>query len=458
LNLRTTMILLLIFLTLGSYYFFVERKKPTEQEKEKQEKSVLHFDRMAMQSLEIESADGDIRCVKTDEGWEMTRPLDAKCDQPTVASVLASLSSLQAARFLPADSTALSQFGLDEPSIRLSVASSAPPDSHWIFVGDKTPTGDDYYTIAGDRDSVALISSSVVDANYKKSTFDLRDKTVLDFTVGQARALQISYDHTKIRCERVTPERPWKLVEPVKTGGDDTEINSVLWDIENAKVRAFIDEEPSDLSAYGLDPPVATVRVYIGAGRTMKKLDFGAETEEGGVVYAKRLGRPGLVEVDKRLLDKVRKEPIDLRQKKLFDFATSDVASIEISMGDSTFSCVRDTAGEWSTSGTEPSQLKKWKMNGVASQISFLRAISFVDDPNLDLGAVGLSDPQVKVDVALTDTTTAELELGLVEGDELYARAGGQIAKVSAGLLDDMKDIVRNPPYVEEERKDEQSK
>jgi hypothetical protein len=458
LNLRTTLILLLIFLTLGSYYFFVERKKPTEQEKEKEEKSVLHFDRMAMQSLEIEGAEADIRCVKTDAGWEMTRPLAAKCDEPAVASVLASLSSLQASRFIAADSTSLAQFGLEEPSIRVSVASSAPPDSHWLFIGDRTPTGDDYYSLADGGDRVALISSSVVDANYEKSAFDLRDKTVLDFTVGQARGLQISYDDTKIKCERVTPERPWNIVEPIKTGGDDTEINSVLWDIENAKVRDFIDEEPSDLSAYGLDPPAATVRVYIGAGRTMKKLDFGKETEEGGVVYAKRLGRRGLVEVDKRLLDKVKVEPIDLRQKRLFDFATTDVDSMAISMGDSTFSCVRDTSGEWYTEGPEPKHLKKWKMNGVASQISFLRAISFVDNPNQNLSAIGLSNPQVKVLVALTDTTTAELGLGDVQGDELYARADGQIAKVSAGLLDDMKDIVRNPPFVEEEMEDEQSK
>lgn len=458
LNLRTTLILLLIFLTLGSYYFFVERKKPTEQEKERQEKSVLRFDRLGMQSLELDHDDEDIRCVKTDEGWEMTRPRAAKCDEPAVASVLASLSSLQASRFIAADSSALAQFGLDEPAIRVAVASSSPPDSHWLFIGDRTPTGDDYYAVADGRDSVALISSSVVDANYKKTPFDLRDKTVLDFTVGETRGLEIAYDHVNIKCERATPEKPWNLLQPVKAAGDDTEINSVLWDIENAKVRKFIDQAPADLSTYGLEHPAATVKIFIGAGRTLRKLDFGDETEEGGLVYAKRLGQPGVVEVDKRLLDKVKKEPIDLRQKRLFNFPTTDVASIDISMGDSTFSCVRDTTGEWFTSGPEHRPLKKWKMNGVASQISFLRAFSFVDVPNPDLAAMGLSKPGVTVLVTLTDTTTAKLELGAVKGDELFVRAGGQMAAVSAGLLDDMKDIVRNPPYVEEEMEDEQSK
>jgi hypothetical protein len=458
LNLRTTLILLLVFLTLGSYYFFVERKKPTEQEKEKQEKSVLHFDRLAMQSLEIAGEGESIRCVKTDKGWEMQRTLAAKCDEAAVASVLASLSSLQATRFLPADSTSLAQFGLEEPSIRVAVASSSPPDSHWLFVGDETPTGDAYYAFADGRDRVALIPSSAVDANYKKSPFDLRDKAVLDFTVAQTRGLEIDYDHMKIKCERATTSAPWNLAEPITASGDDTEINSVLWDIENAKVRKFIDQETADLSAYGLKNPAATVRVYIGAGRTLKKLDFGAETEEGGTVYAKRLGQPGVVMVDKRLLDKVKKEPIDLRQKRLFNFATTDIASIEISMGDSAFSCVRDTTGEWFASGAEHRHLKKWKMNGVASQISFLRAFSFVDNPKQDLASAGLSSPQVTVVVTLSDTTTATLELGSVEGDELYVRAGGQIAVVSAGLLHDMKDIVRNPPYVEEEMGNEQPK
>ncbi len=454
-NLRTTLILLLIFLALGSYYVFVERNRPTEQEIERREKSVLRFEREAAQALEIQYGGEDIRCIKSDEGWEMVRPVADKCDETAVAAVLASLASLKADRFLDAEGAELENFGLDDPSIRISVASYSPPDSNWLFIGAETPTGDTYYSMANGRDSIALVPSSTVNSSYKKSAFDLRDKKVLDFEVGPTRGLEILYDDVKFTCERI-PDRPWQIREPFRAQGDDTEINSVLWDLENAKVREFIDEPSEDLSEYGLDDPAATVKVFVGAGRSLMRLDFGDEAEEGGVVYAKRRGRSEVVKVDKRILDKVKTDPSDLRQKRLLDFATSDVTAIDISMVDTTFSCVRDSTGEWHTAPPNSRPLKKWKMNGVSSQISFLRAFSFIDEPEADLSGTGLLEPQVKIVVTLSDTGAAVIDLGAVEGDELFVKTDKQVAKVSGGFLDDMRDVVRNPPYEEEETTDEQ--
>jgi len=458
LNFRTTLILLVIFLGLGSYYLFVEREKPTAEEKEKLEKTVFAFDRNEAKSFELSDDEEDIRCIKGEDGWEMVRPVSAKCDDGTVSSVITSLASLQATRFIEADSASLGQFGLDAPAIRASVTVSAPPDSHWLLVGDETPTGDTYYALADSRDRVALIPASKVDNNLKMDAFDFRDKKVLDFEVGQARALELIYDDFKFRCERA-PDRPWEIKEPIQTKGDDTEINSILWDLENAKVREFIDEPEQDLSVYGLDPPAAVAKVFIGAGKSLRKIEFGEETEEGGTVFARRTGFDDVVKVDKRLLEKVKTDLIDLRQKRLMDFQTSDVARIEILMGDSTFACVRDSTGEWYTAGEEEKALKKWKMNGVASQISYLRAFSFVDEPRPDFAAMGLLDPQVSVVVTLNDSTTARVDLGRIEGDEVFAKAGDQVARVSKGFLADMKGIVRNPPYTEErETKNEESK
>ncbi len=452
---RTTIVLLLIFLALGSYYVFVERERPTERELERQEKTVLQFDRMAMESLEIQREGERIRCVKTDEGWEMTSPVGAKCDETAVASVLASLSSLQATRFLSPDTTALGQFGLEDPRIRLSVASSSPPDSHWLFIGDEIPTGDGYYSFADTRDRIALIPSSTVDSHYRKTSFDLRDKTVLDFEVAHARALEIEYDDVKFRCERA-PQRPWRLTEPTDAQGDDTEINSILWDLENAKVREFLNEPAEDLAPYGLEDPEVTVKVFVGASNRLKRLDMGAEADGGGVIFARRTGREDIVKIDKRLLDKVKVDPIDLRQKRLLDFSTSDVASITISTSDTTFSAVRDTTEEWATPPPRQVPLKKWKMNGVSSQLSFLRAVSFVDDPDPDLAAMGLADPRVNIEVTLNDTSLVVLEVGAVEGNEVFVRAPDQIAKVSEGFLDDLMDLVKNPPYIEEETANDQ--
>lgn len=455
-NLKTTLILLLIFLALGAYYLFVERGKPSDEELERIEMTALQFDRAGIESFELRQDEEDVRCIRAGEEWEMRRPVEAQCDETLIASILESLSSLQAERFLEADSTSLGQYGLEDPVIELSVASSSPPDSHWIWIGDKTPTEDAYFSLVDRRDRIALLSSSTVDGKLKAKAFDFRDKTVLDFEVADARVLEIEYDDTKIRMERAF-ERPWNITNPIQGKGDETEINSILWDIENAKVREFIDDPAEDLAVYGLDKPTATAKVLIGAGKSLRRLDFGDETEEGGLVYAKRTRHDNIVLVDKRLLEKVQLELIDVREKRLFDFAADDVSAIEIVMGDSAFSCARDTTGEWTTGEPENMSLKKWKMNGLASQLSFLRAFAFVDEASPNIARMGLDLPQVRVTVSLYDSSEATLDLGAADGDEVYVFAGDQYATVSGGFLGDLKDILRNPPYVEEEKADEQT-
>ena len=453
-GIKTTIVLLAVLAALGAYYFFVERHKPSEQEMEQQARAVFQLDRSNIKSLEIAYAGDEIRCEKGESGWAMVSPVQAKSDETVVAALLTEISKLESDRVLStAEAGRPEDFGLDDPDLRVSVTLSDPPDSHWVLVGDETPTGDAYYCFVDNRESIVLIPSPTVSIHFKKKPFDLRDKTALQFDIDQVVGLELSHDNVKIRGER-RKGGPWKLVEPIEAKGEDTEINSVLFDLQNAKVREFLDEEPNDLAGFGLEEPAATVRLRLGAARTLASIKFGKETDEGGTVFASRSGYSNVVKVDKRLLDKVKTDFSDLRRKRLLDFATSDVASIDISKGDSLFSCVRDSAGEWTAIVPENRPLKKWKMNGVASQLSFLRAFSFVDDAEPDLGRMGLAEPQLTVTVTLMDSTATRLELGAVEEDEIYVRAEGQIAKVSDDFLQDMAGLVRDPPYVEEEEEE----
>jgi hypothetical protein len=446
--------LLIVFAALGSYYLFVERDKPSEQERERLARAVFQVARDSIRTLDLEYEGIAIRCERSDGAWEMVRPVQAKSDETAMAALLAEISKLEANRFLPAEETGSpEEFGLDDPFLQVAVTTSASPDSHWIQIGDQTPTGDAYFSFVNDRDRIVLLPSSTVDTNFKKKPFDLRDKTVLDIDVGQVVGLEISHDEVRVGAER-RKGGSWKLVEPIEAKGEDTEINSVLFDLANAKVREFVEEEPQDLSLYGLDEPAATVKLRIGAGRSLRSIDFGVETDEGGMVYAKRSGYSSVVKVDERLLDKVDTDFAELRRKKILDFATTDVVALSVTMGDSLFSCVRDTVGEWTAVVADSTPLKKWKMNGVASQVGFLRAFSFVDDPEPDLERMGLEKPQVIVTVTLTNSTAVGLELGAVEEDELYVRAEGQIAKVSDDFLKDMIELVRDPPYVDEDEEE----
>jgi hypothetical protein len=71
-----------------------------------------------------------------------------------------------------------------------------------------------------------------------------------------------------------------------------------------------------DPKKYGLDQPAATVR--IGSGSSQATLVLGAKADNGDV-YARDLARPLVFTLEAPLLDELKKDPSEYRQKDLFD-------------------------------------------------------------------------------------------------------------------------------------------
>ena len=86
------------------------------------------------------------------------------------------LSTLELQRVIDDNPADLAEYGLAQP--RIEVAFKAGGKEHKLLIGRKTPAGTDLYAKLGDQPRVFLIPS-FVDTSFNKTTFDLRDKTVL---------------------------------------------------------------------------------------------------------------------------------------------------------------------------------------------------------------------------------------------------------------------------------------
>ena len=71
-----------------------------------------------------------------------------------------------------------------------------------------------------------------------------------------------------------------------------------------------------DPKKFGLEKPVATIR--FGTGSSQASVVIGRPAEEG-TVYARDLSRPAVFTVESSVLDDLKKDPLDYRQKDLFD-------------------------------------------------------------------------------------------------------------------------------------------
>src|SRR5215472_15006274 len=110
---RSFLILLVLAAGLGSYAYFVVSKKDVTADSTAKHPKLVTADSAKVTELEIHSAAGDTTTLKkSGTTWQITSPVQADADTPTVDSLVSSLTSLESQRTVDDHPASLAPFGL----------------------------------------------------------------------------------------------------------------------------------------------------------------------------------------------------------------------------------------------------------------------------------------------------------------------------------------------------------
>ena len=183
-GLRSTIALLVVLVGLGAYIYFVTWKTAGRRRRRSAGEGVRRRSKPTRSTkLKVKSAAGDVTTLKKDGGaWQIVAPITAP--RPTSPKSSGITNALGAARDRRASSTRTRPTSRTTASTRrASRSTSRRPTTRTtgkLLVGDKTPTGGDLYAKRNDEKRVFLIPA-FQETSLNKSTFDLRDKTVMKF-------------------------------------------------------------------------------------------------------------------------------------------------------------------------------------------------------------------------------------------------------------------------------------
>src|SRR5262245_31505913 len=122
----------------------------------------------------------------------------------------------------------------------------------------------------------------------------------------------------------------WQITSPETLDADETEVTGLLTTLKGLEEQRAIDEKPSAVKQYGLDP----VRIAVGfraAGETaMHKLELGSKTPTGGDLYARVEGQPKVFLISSYVEDSLNKPTFAFREKNILKFARDDVDNISL--------------------------------------------------------------------------------------------------------------------------------
>ena len=164
-------------IALGGYLYFVESKKPAGGDAEKKDKVFTRRRRTRSTSSRSSRSQASARrCGRAASDWQIVQPRRRQAGPGEVSGITSNLASLEIQRVIDENPSDLKEYGLTQP--RVEVAFKAGGKDHKLLIGQKTPPGSDLYARLADQKRVVLIPS-FLDTTFNKTTFDLRDKSVL---------------------------------------------------------------------------------------------------------------------------------------------------------------------------------------------------------------------------------------------------------------------------------------
>jgi Domain of unknown function (DUF4340) len=426
-GLRSFLGLLIVAAALGGYLYYDSKHEPGDGKKQEKVFTDLQSDKI--DQVTVKSAGGDRTTVKKQSaGWQVTQPAASAADEAEISGMTSNLASMEVQRVVDEQPSDVKQYGLEPPHIEVTFSSGGK--AHTLLLGQKTPTGSDLYARVPDKPRVFLISS-YLESMFNKSSFDLRDKTILKVDREKIDHLEIEApDHTLAFAKQGAD---WRLSSPVDARADFGAIEGILGRLNATPMKAIVAPEvtdPKKLQEYGLDKPVVTV--HVTSGSSQAGLAIGKSAGEG-VVYAKDLSRPMVFTVENALADELKKPADDFRVKDLFDARAFNTTRIEIVRGGQTLVFEKDKDA-WKQVTPAPKPADIAKVEGLLTALTNARATGFTDKP----AGTGLDAPELTVAIKYDEGKKEEKVAFARKGADAFARRDGDpgAVKIDAATLD----------------------
>src|SRR5262249_50204399 len=192
----------------------------------------------------------------------------------------------------------------------------------------------------------------------------------------------------------------WQMTQPAAARADVGAVEGLVNRVAGAQMKALTAAEAADLKQYGLDKPAATVR--IGSGSSQATLAVGSSAAEG-TFYAKDLSRPAVFTIESGVVDDLKKDPSDYRQKDLFDARSFNATRVEVVRGGQTVAFEKAKVkgkdgkeeGKWRQIAPSAKDVDGAKVESLISAASAARATGFVDTT----AKTGLDKPEMTISI-----------------------------------------------------------
>ncbi|MEE9557869.1 MAG: DUF4340 domain-containing protein, partial [Candidatus Brocadiales bacterium] len=250
-------------------------------------KDVLDIDPNAIDRVVLTYGSGEIiECAKSGADWRVVRPVADKGDNEKIIQLIYNLNALVVNKenFITDDPKNIPAFGLENPQIIVTAYQKGAAQS--VLLGHMRD--DKVYAKRQDGNAVFFLKEMTVGL-FKKSPNEFRAKKI----TGALDPLYVTNAEIKTKDQTIKIEKTvqydYMITEPVRVLADRDAFKGFLDVIKQLEIQNFVDDDPKDLSAYGLDAPAAEITISI-KDKDPVKIQVGNKDKRGALCYVRRTG------------------------------------------------------------------------------------------------------------------------------------------------------------------------
>lgn len=384
-----------------------------------------------VQEVELHNRFGVIRLQRDGKEWWMRAPVNAPADKETVEQLLVNVTGARKRNEVPAED--LEQYGLDNPTVRLTLRTSKG-QTFELFIGlTSTYTGQVFAAYPHTK-RVFTINEGVKNTLLRQPS-DFQRTRLVEVDVGALDS------YTTIRIEQpnktleLRNERGhWQIAVPETAPAENAVVEEFLRRISMLRASGFVTQDsdkPTSLAAAleALSHPVLKFELKHATESPQQLVVGRVGPAERPVYVAKRNNASEILHFGHEKFAEFDVDENHFRSRNLFTLRPADVGYVIFEIGRARTDLMRNEKGEWEFVGDPTRRVDQEKVNARLDSLLGLKIREYVDSDPRDATVYGLAPPRFRFTVTARDKSRSEiLEIGKSEPQNVtsvYARKGG---------------------------------
>ena len=401
---KSTWLLLVCAAAAFAVILFVERPFREQKNRRPDSRVFPGLDAARVSSIQLRPANQfDIRAEKTNDTWQLVKPVRATADASKINDLLQTLAKLTWLEHITSEELrnrpkAQEEFGLSTPQFAITFEEGAA--SHTLLIGSKSVVGTEMFAQVVGGDGFFVLDGAFL-ANLPVNANEWRDAAALPQSVLTANVVEVQAGAKSFRLELDPTNALWRMTRPLEARGNDIKIRELIAKLAAARSTAFVSDDPNaDFEKFGLpntsaQTPELAISFFEGTN-LLTKLEAGVvSTNATGQVFARRAGQSLIFLLPKEVIDPWRGTPSDFWDRRLIQFPAEKIELIDM-RGEDSFSLQRESTNRWLVKAGA----KTFPADAESAQdlLTVLNAfeVTFENDVVTDFAQFGLTNPAIE--------------------------------------------------------------